>query len=65
MTKNDTSNPNYLTTDDLAVRWKCSREFATAFMHRRGSGAIKIGRRLLVTEKEVVQHEATKGVITG
>jgi len=57
--------PIYLTTDDLAARWHCSRQYANAFMHRRGSGAIKIGRRLLVTEKEVEKYEETQGVRTG
>jgi hypothetical protein len=58
-------HPNYLTTDDLMERWKCKRAFANAFMHRRGSGAIKIGRRLLVTEREVERYEANCGVRTG
>ena len=57
--------PNFLTTDDLMERWKCQRAYANAFMHRKGSGAIKIGRRLLVTEKEVLAYEATRGVRTG
>jgi len=57
--------PNYLTTDDLMERWKCKRAFAMNFMHRKGSGAIKIGRRLLVTEREVERHESNCGVRTG
>jgi len=64
MTKSN-KQPNYLTTDDLAARWRVSRQYANAFMHRKGSGAIKIGRRLLITEKEVLAHEATQGVKTG
>jgi hypothetical protein len=57
--------PKYLTLEDLMKRWYCKRAFALNFMHREGSGAIKIGRRLLVTEKEVERYEATQGVRTG
>jgi len=51
------SQPTYLGTADLMERWKCQYSFANAFMHRKGSGAIKIGRKLLVDEKEVISHE--------
>jgi len=54
--------PNYLTTDDLMNRWKCKYTFANEFMHRKGSGAIKIGKRLLVTEAEVLAHEEASKV---
>ena len=57
--------PNYLTTTDLMERWKCKRPFALNFMHRKGSGAIKVARKLLVTEKEVERYEAGCGVKTG
>ena len=52
-----TRQPNYLTTADLMSRWKCKYSFANAFMHRIGSGAIKIGRKLLVDEQEVIEYE--------
>jgi hypothetical protein len=52
----------FLTTDDLMARWKCKYTYANTFMHRKGSGAIRIGKRLLITLSEVEQHEATCGV---
>jgi hypothetical protein len=55
----------YLTTDDLMERWKCKRSYVINFMHREGSKAIKIGKRLLVTEAEVKQYEKSKQVKTG
>ena len=56
------NNPVYLTVSDLAERWQCGYAKAKAFMHRKGSGAIKIGNRLLVKEKEVINFEETQRV---
>jgi len=52
-----TYTPTYLTTQDLQNRWHCEYSFALSVMHREGSGAIKIGRKLLITEKEVQAYE--------
>ena len=59
------SQPTYLTTADLMARWKCKYKFANAFMHRKGSGAFKIGRKMLVCEKEVIAYEKSNLVQTG
>jgi len=63
--KKTVGKPNYLTISDLMERWKCKYTFANAFMHRKNSGAIKIGRKLLITEKEVINYESTCGIATG
>ena len=47
----------YLSTHDLMERWQCSYNHAIAFMHRKGSGAIKPAKKLLVSEKEVLSYE--------
>jgi hypothetical protein len=52
----------YLTTADLAARWHVCTITARNFMRRKGSGAIKISRKFLVTEKEVIAYEATQKV---
>jgi len=57
--------PNYLNTADLMSRWKCKYQCANAFMHRKGSGAFRIGRKLLVCEKEVQAYERANLVRTG
>ena len=61
----DVSRPVYLSVADLEARWQCSYDVALAFMHRRGSGAIKIGKKYLVTLKEVEAYERMKEVRTG
>lgn len=47
----------FLGINDLMARWQCKYAFANAFMHRKGSGAIKVGKKLLVDEKEVIAYE--------
>jgi len=56
---------NRLTTRDLMERWKCCYDVALAFMHRKGSGAIRIGRRIVVDEKEVIRYEESRKVRAG
>jgi hypothetical protein len=56
---------NRLTTHDLMERWKCGYNVALAFMYRKGSGAIRIGRKIVVDEKEVIRYEESKRVRTG
>ena len=55
----------FLTTHELMERWVCSYDAALAFMHRKGSGAIKPSKKLLVSLKEVERHERMMGVRTG
>jgi hypothetical protein len=55
-------NPNYHTTRDLMERWGCGYKKANAFMHRRGSGAIKPAGRLLISEIEIIVYEQLKRV---
>jgi len=57
--------PNYLGTADLIARWKCKYTFANEFMHREGSKAIKIGKKLLIDEREVIAYEEANRVKTG
>ena len=52
-----TKQTTYLTTEDIQNRWQCSYSAANAFMHRKGSGAIKPSKRLLIPEKEVIAYE--------
>ena len=49
----------YLSIKDLMQRWHCSYDAALAFMHRKGSGAIKPSKLLLISLKEVEQYERT------
>ena len=65
LSKNNTNKKIYLTTEDLMERWQCSYNHANAFMHRRGSGAIKPAKRHLISLKEVEAHERTTTVKTG
>ena len=55
----------YLTTQDLMERWRCSYQTANRFMHRKGSGAIKPTRHLLVPLKKVIRHEQHSAIKTG
>ena len=52
----------YLSTADIMDRWQCSYDTALAFMHRKGSGAIRPSKRLLVSENEVISYENSKKV---
>ncbi|MCL2526950.1 MAG: hypothetical protein FWE42_00930 [Defluviitaleaceae bacterium] len=54
-----------LTTHDIMARWQCSYDTALAFMHRRGSGAVKPSKKLLVSEREVIAYENARKVRTG
>lgn len=61
----DKKQPVYLTTHDLMERWHCCYDQALAFMHRKGSKAIRIGKQIIVDQKEVEAYERMKGVRTG
>jgi|GEM_PF-2508207 len=52
-----TPAPIYLTTEDLMKRWKCSKWTAMKAMHWEGSEAVKIGKRLLITEERTQAFE--------
>ncbi|MCL2498936.1 MAG: hypothetical protein FWE90_01210 [Defluviitaleaceae bacterium] len=54
--------PTYLNTTAIMERWGCDYGTALAFMHRRGSGAIKPAGRLLINESEVEEYEQAKRV---
>ena len=62
MTGQQTKDTIYLTTADLMKRWQCGYDAALAFMHRKGSGAIKPSKRLLVGLREVERYESLKKV---
>ncbi|MCL2187785.1 MAG: hypothetical protein FWC16_01990 [Defluviitaleaceae bacterium] len=54
--------PTYLTTNDLMERWNCAKYTALEAMHWEGSKAIKIGKRLLITEEGVQAYEEYKRI---
>jgi len=61
----DKKQPIYLTIKDLMERWQCSDAFAREFAHRKGSGAIKPAKQILIPLKEIEAHERMSFIKTG
>jgi len=62
---NKQNNPGFLTTHQLMERWSCSYTTANEFMHRKGSGAIKPSKLLLIPIKEVEAYEKMRKIQMG
>jgi len=59
------AEPRYLTIGQLMERWQCSDTFAREFAHRKGSGAIKPAKQILIPLREIEARENSSLVRTG